>query len=129
MARCGDRPYGEGRTALPVSPGTHDAWGMADQKNAWDDVSARFTGLAMKLWYHLEQSHEQPEDGEASRTVLHSFAGAIEDAIEAAGAAARDPAVRQDVRDAGAALAEAISGTFAQVGADLRSAVRTPPAG
>lgn len=101
---------------------------MTDQKNAWDDVTARFSGLGMKLWYHFEQSHGQPEDGEASRTVLHTFAGAIEDAIEAAGAAVRDPAVKQDVRDTGAALAEAISRTFAQVGADLRSTFRTPPA-
>ncbi len=102
---------------------------MGDVRSAWKDTGERFAALGASLKAHYGGEHDTDAEstkrdlGEAARR----FAGAIQDAVDALGAAAQDPSVKEDVRKVGASLATAVSTTFAEVSDDVRRmADRTP---
>jgi hypothetical protein len=95
---------------------------MSDVRSAWKDTGERFAALGGSLKAHYDEQHDADDEktkrelGEAAKR----FAGALQDAVEALGAAAKDPAVKDDVRKVGTSLAGALSATFAGVSEDLR---------
>ncbi len=95
---------------------------MSDVRSAWKDTGERFAALGGSLKAHYDEQHDVDDEktkqelGEAAKR----FAGALQDAVEALGAAAKDPAVKDDVRKVGTSLAGALSATFAGVSEDLR---------
>ncbi len=95
---------------------------MGDVKSAWKDTGEQFAALGASLKAHFEGEQgsaagaARPDLGEAARR----FAGAVQEAVNALGAAAKDPAVQEDVRNVGTSFAEALSATFAEVAEDLR---------
>lgn len=116
---------------------------MSETKQAWEEVGSKFSGLGLKLKYHFETARaaEPSEPAEASepgtnseetnaqrerdvREALRKLGDALDDAFEALGAAAKDPAVKQDVKDVGQSLSGALSSTFAEVSEELRKAFR-----
>jgi Flp pilus assembly pilin Flp len=116
---------------------------MSEAKAAWDEVGSTFSGLGTKLKLHLEQarSEEQAatepsadatsaaEDEQAGATkdvkeALRKLGDALDDAFEALGNAAKDPAVKDDVRKVGQTLSGALSATFADVNEELRKAFK-----
>ncbi len=95
---------------------------MSDVRSAWKDAGERFAALGGSLKAHYDEQHDADDEktkqelGEAAKR----FAGAVQDALEAFGAAAKDPTVKDDVRKVGTSLAGALSATFAEVSDDLR---------
>jgi hypothetical protein len=95
---------------------------MSDVRSAWKDTGERFAALGASLKAHYGGEHDT--DAESTRRDLgeaaRRFAGAIQDAVDALGTAAQDPAVKEDVRRLGTSMADALSATFAEVSDDLR---------
>ena len=97
---------------------------MTDAKSAWREASERFGNLGTKLKTHYEQQRGQEAD-EAKAEVkdaLHRLSGALEDAFEARGAAAKDDGVKSDVKQVGQSLATALGATFTEVSGELQRA-------
>ncbi|HKA68687.1 MAG TPA: hypothetical protein VKG85_06160 [Actinomycetes bacterium] len=92
---------------------------MATTQEAWGEVAERLEALSLKLKMHLEQSHD-----DAVPDALGRIRQGVEDLFEAAGNAVKDDAVRDDVRDVGRLIADAVSTTLSKVGADVREALR-----
>lgn len=96
---------------------------MPDVSSAWKDAGERFAALGSSLKAHFEERRdgETEREGEkATADAADKLRTAVQDAFEALGAAAKDPAVKDDVRRVGQSLAGALSATFAEVSQDLR---------
>jgi hypothetical protein len=95
---------------------------MSDLKAKWSEVGNQLNELGLKLKLHLEQAAtEEGEHEDQVREALHTLTAAVEQAFGAIGAAARDEAVRADVKDAGRAVVDALDATFEEVSTRVRS--------
>ncbi len=99
-------------------------------QDRWTDVRSRVEGLGLKLKLHLQQEDDDAVEREAgnTRAAFEDLGDRIEDAFEAFGNAAKDPAVRADVKEIGLLLKDAIQETMSQVGAEVGDRFRTPGA-
>ncbi|MDH5289852.1 MAG: hypothetical protein OEY41_07620 [Acidimicrobiia bacterium] len=103
---------------------------MTEIRDSWRDVAAKAEAIGLKLRLHLEQEDqvggEPPAESATggTRAAIDELGTKLKDAIEAFGAAAKDPAVRSDVADMGSLLKDALITTFSAVGADLSEAAR-----
>ena len=95
---------------------------MTATNTAWTELSSRLEALGLKLKLHFEQT----QDHEETRTMDRLRQG-VEDAFEAAGNAVKDEAVREDVREVGRLMAEALGSTLEHVGAEVREASARKP--
>src|SRR5664280_2339883 len=95
---------------------------MADARSAWNDAGQRLTELGQKLKTHYEQQHgtEGPQTREELAEAAKRVGGAVQDAFEAIGAAAKDKSVQAEVKQVGQSLYDALGVTFGQVSEDLR---------
>lgn len=95
---------------------------MTDARSAWNDTGEQLTALGSKLGAHFEK--QRGADGEQARAetdeAIKRLGKAIQDAFDAVGAAARDDAVRQDVKLVGRSLVEALDVTFREVSDEVR---------
>ncbi len=89
-------------------------------------MGSKLTGLGLKLKMHFEQAAKEGRtvDEDKVKESLHKVGDAIEQTFSALGAASRDEAVIQDVKDAGRATIEALDSTFSDLGDRFRSAVK-----
>jgi hypothetical protein len=97
---------------------------MTDAKSAWNDAGDRLSGLGLKLKLHYEQQRgmDSAEAKAEMRDALHRLTAAMDGAFEAIGTAARDDAVKSDVKQVGQSLATALGATFTQVSGELQRA-------
>jgi hypothetical protein len=97
---------------------------MTDPKQAWNDVGEHVSALALKLKLHYEEQRgaDERKEREEVEDALSRLGTAVQDAFDALGRAAKDPAVTQDVKDVGHSLTEALGVTFSEVSEDLRKA-------
>jgi hypothetical protein len=97
---------------------------MTDARSAWNDTGEQLTALGSKLGAHFEK--QRGADGEQAREqadeALKRLGEAVKDAFEAVGAAARDQAVQQDVKQVGRSLIGALDVTFREVSDEVRKA-------
>lgn len=100
---------------------------MTDAKQAWEEVGSKFSGLGQRLKQHLDAERDDDDQEEvkaqANRDVkaaLERLTDAIDDAFDALGNAAKDPAVREDVSDAGRSLVGALGTSLEQLGEEVR---------
>ena len=97
---------------------------MADVRGAWNDTGDKLTELGRKLKVHYEEQHGA--EAQLSRQELTDAArrvgGALQDAFEAIGSAARDDSVKADVKQVGQSLVEALGATLGQASDELRRA-------
>ncbi len=111
---------------------------MTDTTAAWTEVGHRFTELGHKLKSHFDAARTDdtepaaeaatgtpgPDAGkeatDAVQAALRKLGAAIDDVVDAVGAAVKDPAVKGDVREVGGALSSAISTSFTSVSEELR---------
>lgn len=98
-------------------------------RDAWVNVSDELSALALKLKYHVEE--ERADTDTDVDSAFEKLADAIDDLAEAAGKAAKDPAIRDDLKTAGRLIAKAVTATVNEAAAEVRSAVRkeTPEGG
>lgn len=87
----------------------------------WAELADRLDALALKLKLHYEQA-----GGDGLPRALDELRDSVREAFTAAGNAIQDDAVRTDVRDVGAMVAEAVADGLSTVGSDLRDAVHRP---
>ena len=87
---------------------------MADAREPWNQVGDRLGALALKLKLHAQEEMTEERKAEA-RTAVERFGATIQGAIDGLGDAARDPAVKEDVKAAGEALSAAVSATVEEV--------------
>jgi len=95
---------------------------MTDAKSAWHETSEQLTALGSRLGAHYEK--QRAADGEQGRAqtdeAIKRLGNAIQDAFDAVGAAAKDDAVRQDVKQVGRSLITALDVTFREVSDEVR---------
>src|SRR5450755_4356496 len=95
---------------------------MADARSAWNDAGERLTELGQKLKTHYEQQHgtDGPQTREELAEAAKRLGGAVQDAFEAIGSAARDRSVQSEVKQVGQSVYDALGATFGQVSEELR---------
>ena len=97
---------------------------MTDAKSAWNETGEQLTALGSKLGSHFEK--QRAADGEQARAqteeAIKRLGSAIQDAFDAVGTAAKDEAVRQDVKQVGRSLITALDVTFREVSDEVRKA-------
>ncbi len=95
---------------------------MTEINNAWNEVGTQLNALAIKLKLHYEQV--AGAEAAATQDALRRLRDAVDEAFSAVGTAAKDPAVRDDVRNVGDAFGNALATTFSGVSDELRKAFR-----
>lgn len=104
---------------------------MSDAGSAWKEAGERVAALGTSLKRHYDErsasgsGESAPDLREAGRRL----ADAVRDAVDSLGAAAQDPAVKEDARRVGTSFAEALSVTFAEVSEDLHRLATDPRGG
>jgi hypothetical protein len=95
---------------------------------AWAALGERLEALGLKLKLHVEQeTGEAGEAGDAATTIKESFervGDALTSVFEGLDDAITDEAVRDDAKQAGRLLLEAVNTTFSSVADDLRDKIR-----
>ncbi len=91
-------------------------------KDAWSKVAEELSSLGLKLKYHVEEEFTD-DDGTNVKEALQRLADAIDDTVDAASNAAKDPAVRENVKSTGAQLISALSTTIDQAVKSVTAAV------
>ena len=79
---------------------------MTNPQEAWAEATDRLSALALKLKLHTEE--ELAEAGISGDEIVEKLGTAIRSAAEALSDAGHDDAIRQDLRDVGAAIADAV---------------------
>jgi len=92
---------------------------MTDAQESWREVGKTLEGLGLKLKMHLERAQGEME-GERFRDALDAAGAGVQKAFDALGEAVRDPAIKDDVRQAATSLSDAIANTFSEIGNQLR---------
>jgi hypothetical protein len=95
---------------------------MNDVRSAWKDAGERLSSLgsALKTHYDEQRGDDAARTKEEVGDAVKRLTGAVQDAFEALGAAAKDTAVRDDAKRAGQSVAGALSATFSEISGDLR---------
>ncbi len=91
-------------------------------QDRWQEVKAKVEGLGLKLKLHLEQENQEIDvDGEAGQTqaAIEEMGAKLQDAVNSLGNAAKDPAIRADLRDLGELLRDAMNETISTVGSEM----------
>jgi len=106
--------------------------GMADVRTAWTQAGEQLSGLGLKLKLHYEAQRGTDESGEQVRAqddvkdAVRKLGVAVQDAVDAMGAAARDQAVKDDVKEVGRSLRDALGVTFSEISDELGKAFSKP---
>jgi|SRR5215831_16224775 hypothetical protein len=98
---------------------------MSETKNAWDEVGNRFSELGR----HVKQRYDAnagfgDDEREKVNDALHQLGDALDAGFTAIGDSLRDPAMRDELKGAGVAVADAIAATFNDVAAEIRRSVK-----
>ncbi len=125
---------------------------MADVKSAWNDAGDQLRALGSSLKQHYAQQREDDEveaaaqeaappeaappeaaaptgelpkehdDRERVAEAFEKVSDALQHAFDALGAAAKDPVVKDEVKQTGRSVADALSATFTEISDDVRRA-------
>ena len=93
---------------------------MTEARQSWDEVGEILEGLGLKLKMHAEAARAELEDGKLDEA-LREVGNRARRAFETLDNAVRYPAIQEDVRRAATAFSDAVSNTFAEVTAQVRS--------
>jgi|SRR3954447_16865163 hypothetical protein len=97
---------------------------MTDAKSAWLAAGEQLSSLGSKLGEHYEKQRgaDTAQARAETEEALKRLGQAVQDAFEAVGAAAKDDAVREDVKQVGRSVVGALDLTLRQVSQELRQA-------
>jgi hypothetical protein len=111
-----------GRHSLvPGQPISNNVRMNENTTNQWNEVGSLLNGLGLKLKLHAEQA--AGEEKAIASDALRSLGDSLENAFEALQSAAKDPAVKEDIRNVAQTLSGAVSSTLSGLGSDLRESV------
>ena len=88
-------------------------------KQSWINVGDELSALGLKLKYHFQEEMSESQADEA-KNAMKKMADALEDSVDSVAAAAKDAAVRDDLRSAAQAFIDAVAATATEVGEELR---------
>ena len=91
---------------------------MPDARHSWEEVGKVLDGLGLKLKMHAEKAREEVGGAELG-DAFKEAAGKIDNVFDALGNAIRDPAVKDDLRKFGSAIADAIGNTLSEAGRNI----------
>jgi hypothetical protein len=96
---------------------------MAEVKAAWDDVGNRFAEMASHV---KDQFEARVAFGDAPGTqkvddAIRTLVGAIDKTFSAISDTLRDPATREEAKQAASAMGDALAATFNEVADQIRS--------
>ncbi len=91
-------------------------------KQAWSKVADELSGLGLKLKYHIQEEFAD-DGGSEVKAALQRLANAIEESVDVVGNVAKDPAVRDDVRDTGRLFVDALSKTFDKAVSEVKGSI------
>ena len=98
---------------------------MTQAKEKWDDVGNRFNDIARTLKERYDTNASFGEaDKERVNQALHQLGDALDAGFTAIGDSLRDPGIRDDLKHAGVAVADALAATFTDLAEELKRAVR-----
>jgi hypothetical protein len=102
---------------------------MTDARSAWKETGDQLAALGAKLGRHYEQQSatEGRQAQMETEEAIKRLGAAVQDAFEAVAAAARDEAVRQDVKQVGRSLVGALDVTFQEVSDQVRTTLKRAP--
>jgi hypothetical protein len=86
----------------------------------WKAVGDEIEGLALKLKLHFEQATS--ESAQEMKTAAEAVIDSVGTAFDGLHAAVKDPAVKQDIKDAAMDLRDAVANALAQLSARLDAA-------
>lgn len=98
---------------------------MNDMKKSWEKAGSKLSALGLKLKYHFEEERSgdsDEEDDDVVRGAVEKLREAFDDAFDAIENAAKDPAVKEDVKMSALLLRDALAETFSEAGDTLRKA-------
>ena len=87
----------------------------------WNEVGSLLNGLGLKLKMHAEQA--AGEEKAVVSDAVRSLTDSIENAFEALRNAAKDPAIKEDVRNVAQSLSGAVSSTLSDLESGIRKSV------
>jgi hypothetical protein len=95
---------------------------MAEAKAAWDEVGNRFSDLAGKVkeQFDARAAYGAP-DSQKVDDAVRTLVRALDNAFTAIGDTLRDPATRDDVKQAANAMGDALATTFRDVADQIKS--------
>ncbi|MFN0280746.1 MAG: hypothetical protein ACKVZ6_02105 [Kineosporiaceae bacterium] len=97
---------------------------MTDVRSAWNEAGGKLQGLGASLKQHYAQQRGD-DAGQTREQVSDAFkkvGEALQGAIDAVGAAAKDPAVKEEAKQASKSVTEALSVTFSEISEDVKKA-------
>lgn len=97
--------------ALVSMAETFDGDHMTQTRDPWAEAADRITALALRLKLHAEE--ELSEAGVSVGDIGDKVEAAISGAAEALADACHDDAIRQDLRNVGVAIADAVHASLA----------------
>jgi hypothetical protein len=86
---------------------------MTTANDAWSEATDRLAALGLKLQLHTEE--ELARNGVVVRDLAEQLGAGISSAADAVADACRDEAIRQDLRETGAAIAEAVRSSLQEI--------------
>lgn len=96
-------------------------------QDVWQEIRDKVEGLGLKLKLHLEQEADE-DDAEAqpgdTRAALEEMGDKLQDALNSFGNAAKDPAVRADMKDIGVLLRDAITASVSNVAGEAERVLK-----
>ncbi len=98
---------------------------MNDMKKSWEKAGSKLSALGLKLKYHFEEERSgdaDDEDDDVVRNAVEKLREAFDDAFDAIENAAKDPAVKDDVKMSALLLRDALAETFSEAGESMRKA-------
>ena len=99
---------------------------MTDTRASWEGVLDRLNELGLKLQLHYEQAAAEgrAEDEDKVKEALRTVGDAVEQAFGALSNSVRDDAVRDDLKDVGKSVVDALDATFSELNERFRSVVK-----
>jgi hypothetical protein len=97
---------------------------MSEAKGKWDAVGDRFSDLGRHVKERYDASSAFTEEQNARlNDAISQIVEALDAGFTAVGDSLRDPAIRDELKQAGNAIGDAISSTFTEVATEIKRAV------
>jgi hypothetical protein len=103
---------------------------MSESKARWDEVGDRFNDVAKRLKDHYDAQQasrvqdqpntEDAENADKMNDALKQISAALDKGFTTIGESIRDPAVHDDLKRAGTAMADALAATFKQASEEVK---------
>jgi len=97
---------------------------MADVRSAWNEAGDKLQhlGASLKQHYATQRGEDAGQTKEQVGDAFKKVGEALQGAFDALGAAAKDPAVKDEAKQTGKSVADALAVTFTELSDDVRKA-------